>query len=285
MMKIAMLFITIIMHATLIYSFSKPQTFATKEEKKNKLEKNASILFHEGLKGSSSAIASLLNIFKTFGDELTAEYIITLTINHYETVNKIIREEGYSNDNFKELYRAGVSEYSKYNSRFELIKFIYKNEEEIMKDSFFREIFTKQTLGYVESSSYLNKEARYEPFNIYDGDTSTVWVEGKKESGIGEEITIYLQSYWPEKNVYKGIKIYNGYFKDKNIFYKNNRLKKAKVELSDGQIKIVEFEDIMEPKTINFEQSTIQWARITILEVYRGTKKNNTCISEVQFIY
>lgn len=158
---------------------------------------------------------------------------------------------------------------------------------------------------YLEASStlYSSKNA-YSVENLYDNDTDTAWVEGKKDSGIGESVKLNINESGGDSTARKitGLKIINGYAKSKDIFYKNNRVKKMKITTGQSiltenpddpedyavfvnkeQEKIITLEDTMKPQIINIDsEGFTNYIICEILEVYKGTKYNDTCITEIQ---
>lgn len=191
-------------------------------------------------------------------------------------------------------------------------------------------------------SSWLTEKGKPENFysreKAFDGDPSTAWVEGKKGDGLGEYIYCYIDSsdFWylkfqtDESQVMNfNVSIVNGYAKNENLFYKNNRAKKIRITIYDMEVlhylpdgtelddptyhgpvfrqinkighpaEIVsedfELEDTMEMQTFNL-QGRPQWinkygtsygllecfAKIEILDVYKGSAYDDTCISEIK---
>ena len=128
-----------------------------------------------------------------------------------------------------------------------------------------------------EASSYLDN---YFPINALDEDRNTAWVEGVTGDGINEWILLKSDS---ELEV-NGIEIVNGYTKSDDLYMSNNRIKKVKLEFSDNTEIEKELEDDMSNyQTIAFEKTVItDYIKITIIEVYKGEKYNDTCISEIR---
>jgi F5/8 type C domain-containing protein len=119
----------------------------------------------------------------------------------------------------------------------------------------------------------------YSPELIIDNNIKTAWVEGKENDGVGEWIQLTSNNEFEVSSIY----IENGYKKSSDLYLKNNRVKKAKLEFSNGETKIVTFEDtegLIPP--IGFEEPIkTNYVKLTILEVYKGTKYSDTCISEI----
>ena len=154
------------------------------------------------------------------------------------------------------------------------------------------------------ASSELNedKNDKYAVRNLTDGDPSTAWVEGKKGSGIDEYIKFYCP---PEEadmvNIYSAYKIdslgiISGYAKNEEVFYKNNRVKKINIEYTNDIFREdnpynmkaqerMEFilKDMMDMQYLVFpEPIYMSSIKISILEVYKGSKWDDTCVSELR---
>lgn len=120
----------------------------------------------------------------------------------------------------------------------------------------------------------------YSISNVIDGDYSTCWAEGASGSGVNESITISSDG----KQHVSQITITNGYYKDEELFYKNNRIKECKFEFSDNTSQNItllgEYSEQSNLITFNPPVDT-EYIKITILSVYSGNKYDDTCISEI----
>ncbi len=138
-----------------------------------------------------------------------------------------------------------------------------------------------------EASSYLPDQGktRYRSFNARDLRCDTAWCEGVKGPGIGEWIQFNFaewNSYSKLINTYR-ILIINGLAANKDIYFANNRVKKLEVEFSEGEKRIIELKDgILDFQNFTFHIKA-KWVKLKILEVYKGSKFDDTCISEVAF--
>ena len=159
-------------------------------------------------------------------------------------------------------------------------------------------LITKISASSVLPTDDLNKY-NYGPSNLFDNDYSTAWVEGVKGPGIGEWVEVDL-----DKVSISGIGIINGYTKKKSLYYANNRIKKLRLDVewdnwgnrSGGKdsteitLKEKQFNELNQ----NAEAPFISWladygdgynrakkVRLTILEVYPGTKYDDTPITEL----
>ena len=121
---------------------------------------------------------------------------------------------------------------------------------------------------------------RYSAQNAYDGDPATSYVEDTENDlfGIRFDFTKHGQEYEFKKTT--GFKIINGYASSKDLYMKNNRIKKISFgsqknpTFYDFQDKILDYQDV------NFEYS-LYALDIACLEVFKGSKYSDTCLSEV----
>jgi hypothetical protein len=137
------------------------------------------------------------------------------------------------------------------------------------------------TTWKADASSVLTENTGSHPAgNAIDKNLSTAWVEGAQGDGVGEWIKLSGTS----KQSLSGLRIINGYSKSNDLYNKNNRVKKIRIELSDGSVFEKNLSDgIMNSQTINLDrQIKTDFVKITILEVYRGSQYSDTCISEIE---
>lgn len=149
----------------------------------------------------------------------------------------------------------------------------------------------------IKASSYLSENTKkglvnYEPRNLlerlyymtgpdYDKvtyDTVTPpWVEGKEDYGIGEYLDIEFK--WPSDE----LQILNGFvdFTRMDLYEKNSRVKTVLIESENPKFsKEYQLEDLVKYTVINLPQKTDK-IRITIKDVYPGTKYKDTCLSSI----
>lgn len=140
-----------------------------------------------------------------------------------------------------------------------------------------------EPLWSVEATSHLADDAAdCSPASAIDGDIGTAWVEGVDGPGIGESLTLNIgipTELW-------NIGLLAGYFASPELLAANNRLKKVQITLSDGTSITKEFEDSSTTRVIHFDNPhVVEWIRLTILEVYPGTRWDDTAISELTVNY
>lgn len=129
----------------------------------------------------------------------------------------------------------------------------------------------------ISASSTLSAQGEntYDAANLVDGNPNTAWSEGVAGDGIGESIMIDFGSV----QRLNGIELLNGLVKSEKLYKQNNKIKKMKLEFSDGQSVILDIYFLKNYFDKPIQSSSI---KITILEVERGTKYRDTCISELR---
>lgn len=132
----------------------------------------------------------------------------------------------------------------------------------------------------IEATSVLSESTiTHYAERICDGDLDTAWVEGVSGQGIGESISIRFD------NVYcvDGIKIHGGYQKSSDLYYKNSRPSELEIELSDGTMIECFLEDYYGEQNVRFSKTMeTSWIRLTIKDVYAGSRYEDTSISEIE---
>lgn len=139
-----------------------------------------------------------------------------------------------------------------------------------------------------DASSYLPMEETsggevlmYYPCQASDGDLMTSWVEGDGGNGVGEWVRVDLDS----EKAYYGLNIFAGYGESEDLWEKNGRAKKVRVNFSNGKSEDFNLMDVYEYQNLVFDEpvSGLQYADIEILEVYEGSDYDDTALAEVQF--
>ena len=178
-----------------------------------------------------------------------------------------------------------------------------------------------KTKDSVVSTSFLKEKGKpndtYAPWRANDKDKNTAWVEGAKGDGIGEKIyikikkMIFVEDFKP---ITLNFGIINGCVASEELFYLNNRVKKAKLTVYEARwgicgvafkrksnlvinnYKIIDLPDTSSVQNIQMKIPAIKlieklekdttydpyffMVELEILEVYKGTKYNDTCITE-----
>ncbi len=168
-------------------------------------------------------------------------------------------------------------------------------------------------LSDVKASSFLKDKSdpdpiknpykgMYVPFKSVDGKTDTAWVEGVPGPGIGQWIQFDFQyplnrplnrtnpyphnspAYYKQMEIVYRIGIINGCAKNKEIYYANNRVKRLQLSFSEGEKRTVDLKDgVLGFQIFKTGRIPSKWVKMTIEDVYKGSKYDDTCISEVFF--
>ncbi len=138
------------------------------------------------------------------------------------------------------------------------------------------------------SSSNLGtaRNVSYKPENIQDFNLLTAWGEGKSDYGIGEYIEFYFKPFSPRVDK---IIIYDGYFKNQNLWKSNSRVKQFKLYINNIPYAILDLADTNAAQSYSIEpiQSTTKDVdlvlKFEILDIYKGSKYSDVLISEINF--
>lgn len=132
----------------------------------------------------------------------------------------------------------------------------------------------------ISASSSLTSGIAYSAENAMDGDPSTCWAEGVDGVGIGEKLFISNSSAFSISK----ITINNGYCKSEKLFNENARPKKLKLTFDNGKSVLISLYDGYEDRLqeAEFIEVTTRTVTIEIMDVYSGSKYEDTCISEIK---
>lgn len=121
----------------------------------------------------------------------------------------------------------------------------------------------------------------YNPVNLTDGRLDTAWVEGVPGDGVGEWIVMIPAA---GKKVL-GFEILNGYHKNRELFIRNNRVNGLDVILPSGYRQTISLADQAGPQRFTFPSAlSVEWIELRIKSVYRGTKYQDTAITELHLL-
>ena len=136
----------------------------------------------------------------------------------------------------------------------------------------------------IKASSSLGDSYKVEFAN--DLSYKTAWVEGKKDEGIGEYLEYYFKNDSPRITE---IIISNGYMKSEETWKNNNRVKKIKLYVNGVPLGVLNLKDSRTDQHFSVgtlghnKNGTDLILRFEILEVYKGSKYNDTAITEIYF--
>lgn len=148
-------------------------------------------------------------------------------------------------------------------------------------------MYTTPGTQTVVASSVLSSQgsASYRASNIIDCNHETAWVEGVSGYGVGQWIE--FRDISPDGDI-TAIHILNGYVKSDRAWSENARVKRLKVYYNDRPICILELQDSRSMQVFPVQdflggKHYINKLRFEIMEVYSGTKYQDTVISEIYF--
>lgn len=132
----------------------------------------------------------------------------------------------------------------------------------------------------VTASSCLSEGGEeYKADYLFDNSEKS-WVEGEKGSGKG--VTIDIQ--FADEVYLKEFSIKNGFGKN-SLYFENNRVRKMKAEFSGGRSAEIFLEDNPGFQKVVLSTGTYtRFVKLIIEDVYRGTKYDDTAISEISFL-
>ncbi len=154
----------------------------------------------------------------------------------------------------------------------------------------------------------------YAAGKIVDGDTGTAWVEGVPGNGSGEAILIPARTMSRELlDVFKGVEIYAGFGKSDALYRANSRPRTVNLHVLRARKKgtaqcgvsyeqiariasrqmvlrdVNGFQPLVLPdvakETVTRNGAAVEydyWLMIEIVDVYPGSKYQDTCISEIR---
>lgn len=161
------------------------------------------------------------------------------------------------------------------------------SEEEQEKEDGFRE--TAGTVKPVDmnriqdiyaTSSLPENDMVHVPERMLDQNKATAWIEGADGLGIHESVTICFE----EEGLITIFDICPGFQKSKDLYLKNSRPAKIRLTFADGSTFEQVVMDVIGEHSLNLKEPVVtDRVTITILEVYEGTKYQDTAISEIGF--
>ncbi len=140
----------------------------------------------------------------------------------------------------------------------------------------------------VVSNSYLKADGpvSYLPENIHDFNLFTAWVPDTTNGVKGKKISFHFKPMSPRVNE---IVIYNGYIKNKDLFYANARVKKFRLYVNDQYYATLELADTSAQQSFKIPplQSKDKHKDLVLTfeieEIYRGNKYAEVAVSEINF--
>lgn len=136
----------------------------------------------------------------------------------------------------------------------------------------------------ITATSVLENSINYEAYNVHDFSLRSAWVEGDEGDGIGSSFTVTFRYRSPRVTEFT---IYNGYQKSEETYFNNSRVKEMKVYIEGVEYGHIELQDTTAPQTFFMTPLTSLGDGIDItfeiVDIYKGEKYEDTCISEINF--
>jgi hypothetical protein len=139
---------------------------------------------------------------------------------------------------------------------------------------------SRQYTATASSNLKPSGELTYEAANLTDPDPEKAWVEGAEGDGIGESVTLTMKK--PAKA--SRILLSNGYTKSEETFARNNRVKRLSVSVNGAAPFSAEIPDGLNRECaidLPPQAGPVETVKLTIAEVYPGSKFKDTCISDI----
>lgn len=115
--------------------------------------------------------------------------------------------------------------------------------------------------------------------NAFDGNASTAYVENTKDDLF--KIYIGWENSKFTENAVDALKITNGYAKNKELYYANNRIKCIQYySWDEDAYKRINIDDRKDSFIITLSRFS---GTFSVVDKYKGDKYNDTCVSEIDF--
>ena len=138
------------------------------------------------------------------------------------------------------------------------------------------------------------KSFDYKAKNLHDLSYETAWAEGVSGFGIGEKVSYFLPVQSPRITE---VIVVNGYVKSPKAWSENARVKKLKMSIDGVPMAILLLQDSRYEQTFSFQPighpekeswkkfpESHRWTiTFEIMEVYPGTKYEDTVLTEIYF--
>lgn len=140
-----------------------------------------------------------------------------------------------------------------------------------------RDIVVNSSASSVYSGDNLGRHA---PDKMYDGKLNTNWTEDASGNGVGE----YVVFNFDDTYAVNKFSIYIGSHYNEAVYRQNCRPKAITLTFSDGSTELVRLNDSYDEQVITLKQYYYtEYIKLTIEEVYTGTKYLDTVIAELDF--
>ena len=142
-------------------------------------------------------------------------------------------------------------------------------------------LYFANSIKFTATSELVEQSTVYAATNLQNLNLNKPWVEGVKGNGEGEKIIINCRASF--------IYFFNGYvsYTKPYLYEQNSRPKKIKLTLLDSKEKkelIFDLKDTPNPQKLSLNTFYSGKIELEILEVYSGSKYQDTCINSLLFL-
>lgn len=122
-------------------------------------------------------------------------------------------------------------------------------------------------------------DGNYDPMNVVDGLSDTMWCEGTPGDGNGESLELRFAG---EQRVSK-LTLISGIGTSMRLWMAANRASSATLTFSDGSTEPVTIRPSVMPQELSFTERATSSVKLTVTGVTAGREYNDLCISEARF--
>jgi hypothetical protein len=123
-------------------------------------------------------------------------------------------------------------------------------------------------------------DGTYEPFNVSDGLSDSMWCEGSEE---GDGTAEWLEFRFAGQQRVNTLRLINGIGTGLPYWMKGNRAAAATLAFSDGSTERVTIRNTLLPQEVTFPAHLTSSVKVTFDEVVLGKEYNDLCLSEAHF--
>jgi len=131
------------------------------------------------------------------------------------------------------------------------------------------------------STAKADADGDYDPANLIDGLSDTMWCESGPEGGTGESVEWKFKT----KQSISTLVLNNGIGTSLPYFMKGNRLTAATLEFGDGSKQAITVKNSMLPQKISFSTVNTDSVKLHVDTITKGKEFDDLCLSEAYFIH
>ncbi len=117
---------------------------------------------------------------------------------------------------------------------------------------------------------------RYSIDKIVDGNPETCYVENTKND------LFLFKIYFDKKRTISAFSIINGYGGNDSLYIQNNRIRNIRISM-ENKTREFSLEEKPDSQVVNIDADNMKNLIFEVIDVYKGTKWNDTCLAEINF--